>query len=826
MSNTGILRRKSMQISVLLSVLLAVVLLVGVSPAALASGPLFHTRPDYMPLAEGPEDLTVTVEDLADANSYEALLRKYGGFAVETTLTPESDGEGRSSFFYGTDSYNFFGYAPVPGHQNVLAELVTKTDVYSLNQNADGTTEYSINWSAAPDADVLRNDLKAAAMALDEDALLSYDVDSVVDNGDGTLTVALSAFEPAYNFSGVGADTVVVEPGADTVTTYDSVDPMDEAYGTDDFVLDDGWHDGDDTCFDAAPAWDGSNGWHDGDDFHSEAPAYGDEFSYGWTDEPNAWNAYGGRYRSTYPYGPYGPRGAYYDDPWFYDDYDDGWRTPADAWNYRVDAWDTAPEAWYDEPYDDYGDYYDYDDYYGYDAFIEDRPLDDWYTDDDLWLDDWGTDEQSVMTFVVDAKTLEIRSIRESTFQADGTEVLLSEQTISYAAPESQTLNELQLMAYHYENESLVDPRTVTVIYDYGTMDELLVSRTVEKGDMLLTSFLPGYEIYSDSFGTPFAGSDGQSDVTLYAFPAGTVFDTPEEIQMLPAPASEPAADTEEELDFDTANHKIFEANSLDAILSNHSSVEYRLNFDGVDRPGYPDYVYETADMAYAESPTNAIYVGGGEYYELTVNDASGSNLYYVFDFIHNYDPLLNAGYEIVPEDYDDWWNAAEETPLACYELDGELHLISESSQADSQIFIEDYLGLPYQDQRVITEAVADAATGELIRFAYRMEQNGVVTQPLTYEISYDLAEPRACRNLRAAAQRDADQVAAITLVAFPGTDREQVQTKFIPAGSNAVYVADGPMALYEDEECTVHAGQWDKMTDQTYYMIPVEPAA
>ena len=138
MSNTGILRRKSMQISVLLSVLLAVVLLVGVSPAALASGPLFHTRPDYMPLAEGPEDLTVTVEDLADANSYEALLRKYGGFAVETTLTPESDGEGRYSFFYGTDSYNFFGYAPVPGHQNVLAELVTKTDVYSLNQNADG----------------------------------------------------------------------------------------------------------------------------------------------------------------------------------------------------------------------------------------------------------------------------------------------------------------------------------------------------------------------------------------------------------------------------------------------------------------------------------------------------------------------------------------------------------------------------------------------------------------------------------------------------------------------------------------------------------------
>ena len=108
MLNIGMLKRKTMRISMLLSVFLVIVLLAGISPAAFAAGPLFHTRPDYMPVADETEELVVTVEDLADANSYEALLRKYGGFAVETTLDP-ADGEGSYSFFYGTDTYNYFG---------------------------------------------------------------------------------------------------------------------------------------------------------------------------------------------------------------------------------------------------------------------------------------------------------------------------------------------------------------------------------------------------------------------------------------------------------------------------------------------------------------------------------------------------------------------------------------------------------------------------------------------------------------------------------------------------------------------------------------------
>ena len=87
--------------------------------------------------------------------------------------------------------------------------------------------------------------------------------------------------------------------------------------------------------------------------------------------------------------------------------------------------------------------------------------------------------------------------------------------------------------------------------------------------------------------------------------------------------------------------------------------------------------------------------------------------------------------------------------------------------------------------------------------------------------MAYDSAEPRACRNLRAFAERDAARVASIRLVLNPGTAEEEEQTMVVPVGSNVVYFADEWMEMFEDPECTIPAEQWDKLSDHTYYMRP-----
>ena len=80
------------------SVLLAVLMLLAVSPAASAAGPLFHNRayPEFQLQPILPEP---TIEGLAEANAYDTLLEKYGGFGVETFA---------NSAYVDADSYSFF----------------------------------------------------------------------------------------------------------------------------------------------------------------------------------------------------------------------------------------------------------------------------------------------------------------------------------------------------------------------------------------------------------------------------------------------------------------------------------------------------------------------------------------------------------------------------------------------------------------------------------------------------------------------------------------------------------------------------------------------
>ena len=297
-----------------------------------------------------------------------------------------------------------------------------------------------------------------------------------------------------------------------------------------------------------------------------------------------------------------------------------------------------------------------------------------------------------------------------------------------------------------------------------------------------------------------------------------------------------PAADTEEDasqeavilleeeetLDYAEVSERVYEANKLDAIFGNHGSVQYCLTFDKDQRPDMPCFIYETPDMAYSEDRDAAFYADRAGFYQMWT-DGAWSDLYYTFDFVNGFDPHLNAGYQIMPESPEEWWNPAEETPLDVWAEGGSVYLKSVYSEAMSRAFIETWLPGAYAGQTVTVLAAADQQTYELTSLVYTLfDQDGqVVGTPLIYSIDYDLDEPRACRNLRACAERSSELTAELTIIMNPGTDDEVIETMTVPAGSTVIYVSDSGMSLYEDADCTVPASRWDKLSDMTWYLAP-----
>jgi hypothetical protein len=297
-----------------------------------------------------------------------------------------------------------------------------------------------------------------------------------------------------------------------------------------------------------------------------------------------------------------------------------------------------------------------------------------------------------------------------------------------------------------------------------------------------------------------------------------------------------PAADTEEDasqeavilleeeetLDYAEVSERVYEANKLDAIFGNHGSVQYCLTFDKDQRPDMPCFIYETRDMAYSENRGAAFYADRAGFYQMWT-DGAWSDLYYTFDFVNGFDPHLNAGYQIMPESPEEWWNPAEETPLDVWAEGGSVYLKSVYSEAMSRAFIETWLPGAYAGQTVTVLAAADQQTYELTSLVYTLfDQDGqVVGTPLIYSIDYDLDEPRACRNLRACAERSTELTAELTIIMNPGTDDEVIETMTVPAGSTVIYVSDSGMSLYEDADCTVPASRWDKLSDMTWYLAP-----
>ena len=471
----------------------------------------------------------------------------------------------------------------------------------------------------------------------------------------------------------------------------------------------------------------------------------------------------------------------------------------------------------------------------------------------------------SLLTYYLDPDTLEIQYLDCAVLLADGCTIPFMSQTALYDAPDSDLFREMADRAAAYENESFANPRTVTVIYDPGTDGETVCSRTSEKGDYLLTTFMDGYLLYEDKARTvPFTGSDASSDLLIYAFrddgtynydvfpqqeddadalPAdealqaivnsGTPIEdaeVPAEIEESCGPDSVPAVeespvdsvilDVAEELDYAELSDLVYEANKLDMIFRNHDSVEYSMLFDEELLPNRIDYIYETPHTAYSESHNSAFYATRDSFYQMWL-DGNASDLYYTFDFVNDFDPHRNAGYEIVPSSSGQWWNPDCETPLYAYSADGVIYMGSEYDEDLSRAFFAEWLAEEYDGQTVSPLLIVDPDSYEILAMAYTVtDRDGQESSPLIISVNYDVPEPRASRNMRAIAERSAEYTAELTIVMNPGTDSEKIESMKVPIGSTVIYVANSNMTLYADEDGTVPASRWDHVSDNVYYLI------
>lgn len=133
---------------------------------------------------------------------------------------------------------------------------------------------------------------------------------------------------------------------------------------------------------------------------------------------------------------------------------------------------------------------------------------------------DWeGAGEEIV--YVVQADTLEI--ITQTPMLKKGEDTFIRwVSSFSYDEPVPEELAAFKARVDAYKSAPLTNPRTVTVIYDYGTPEEETYSITAGEDCLVGLVIRDGYGMFSDPEGTAPYVSKAEGDKTIYLFPVAT----------------------------------------------------------------------------------------------------------------------------------------------------------------------------------------------------------------------------------------------------------------------------------------------------------------
>lgn len=285
-------------------------------------------------------------------------------------------------------------------------------------------------------------------------------------------------------------------------------------------------------------------------------------------------------------------------------------------------------------------------------------------------------------------------------------------------------------------------------------------------------------------------------------------------VSVTKAPDSTKAPD---EAEVNDLNHKLYEANQLDAIYGRHESVSYTFTYpEDHARDGY---VWENADSAYWE------WVAGSAEY-------SRDRVYYEMDYDAETDEMITrCGFNCDPE-YNPFYcffEMSEEEFLDKEQHDhfteirhenGVIRTAARFDETVSREWIEDIWGLEYNGQYVRSESVINEDNYEFISNSLIMVEDDKDAFSFVTTVEYDVPEPVASRNLRAAYERKSENMMNLNFVADPGTDHEITRKVTVPINSDvSIKAGDVPFAFFNDPDCET-LKHWDRISDNSYYII------
>ena len=276
------------------------------------------------------------------------------------------------------------------------------------------------------------------------------------------------------------------------------------------------------------------------------------------------------------------------------------------------------------------------------------------------------------------------------------------------------------------------------------------------------------------------------------------------------------AAQAPNEADAVEFNHKVYEANQLDALFGRHESVAYTFTFP-LD-PENPWFVWETSDRVYQEWGANGARLDRDRIvYSMSCDAETGAlDAGCGVDYDPDYDPF----YSFVWQTEEAFFDPEHDHVTRIDEQDGVIHTVSEFDETLSRQYIENELGMEYAGQTVRTELFLDAETCELLKSVETMVQDGEETVACVLAAEYDTPEPLACRTLRAPFERASENMMTMTFVIDPGADHEIKREITVPANTEASQMfGEAPIVYFNDADCET-LSHWDRMSDRSFYIF------
>lgn len=133
---------------------------------------------------------------------------------------------------------------------------------------------------------------------------------------------------------------------------------------------------------------------------------------------------------------------------------------------------------------------------------------------------------------------------------------------------------------------------------------------------------------------------------------------------------------------------------------------------------------------------------------------------------------------------------------------------------------MEEELGQEYTSQTIKSELVLDAGTYEVVECIETMLLDGEEKTVCVISVEYGTPESLACRALRAAFERDSENMMTLTFLIDFGTEREMIRKFSVPVNMEASFMFGSvPFVYFNDPDCET-LSHWDRMSDRSIYIF------